>query len=233
MIKLEGISKLYQVGEQIIHALDRVDAELHEGEILGLYGPSGSGKTTFLMMAGLVDLPSSGRILFKGKLVADSETDVSQLSSYRRRHIGFVFQRANLIPFLTAMENIQVAMTVNDVPDSESEDRACALLHALGMEGRMNSYPHQLSGGEQQRVAIARAIANRPVALFADEPTAALDSSRGREVVEMFGNLARRQGISVCVVTHDPRWIALFDKVIEMQDGRIIKQYRPGEKPAA
>jgi putative ABC transport system ATP-binding protein len=226
MMELDGVSKTYYVGSQEVRALEQVHAQLRQGEVLGVFGPSGSGKTTFLMMAGLVDVPTAGRIIFKGNVVASPQTEMRQLRAFRRRNIGFVFQRANLIPFLTAVENVQVAMYVSDWPKVKAEYRAGHLLNSLGLENRKNSYAQQLSGGEQQRVAIARALANRPVMLFADEPTAALDSVKGREVIQLFKLMAKDHGMSVCVVTHDPRWIELFDVVIEMSDGRIVKSYR-------
>jgi putative ABC transport system ATP-binding protein len=227
MLKLEGISKMYRAGSQEVWALNQIHAELNPGEVLGVFGPSGSGKTTFLMMAGLVDLPTAGRIIYDGTVVATPHTELDRLRAFRRRNIGFVFQRANLVPFLTAVENVQVAMYVSDWPDDESERRSRVLLEGLGMADRLGSYAQQLSGGEQQRVAIARALANRPTMLFADEPTAALDSARGREVIQLFQLLARNHGMSVCVVTHDPRWIEHFDTVLEMSDGRIVRLYKP------
>jgi putative ABC transport system ATP-binding protein len=226
MMELEAVSKTYFVGSQEVRALSQASARLRPGEVLGVLGPSGSGKTTFLMMAGLVDVPTSGRVIFNGEVVASPQAELDRLRTFRRQNIGFVFQRANLIPFLSAVDNVKVAMHLNDWPKAQAEQRAIQLLSVLGLDHRRASYPHQLSGGEQQRVAIARALANRPSILFADEPTGALDSTTGREVIKLFQQLAHSEGTSVCVVTHDPRWIELFDCVIEMNDGQIVRQYR-------
>jgi putative ABC transport system ATP-binding protein len=228
MLVLDGVSKIYQAGSQDVVALSNVHAELQPGKMVGVFGPSGSGKTTFLMMAGLVDAPTMGRVIFNGETVATPQVRLNRLRDFRRKNIGFVFQRANLIPFLTAVENVEVALFVNDWPEKSGRTRAERLLDALGLENRRDSFAVQLSGGEQQRVAIARALANNPAMLFADEPTAALDSVRGRDVMTLFRKLAVSQGMAVCVVTHDPRWLELFDSVIEMQDGVISRRYHPG-----
>jgi putative ABC transport system ATP-binding protein len=156
--------------------------------------------------------------------------ELDELRRFRQRHIGFVFQRSNLIPFLTALENVQVAMQLCEMPRKFAAERAWHLLSQLGVEHRANALPQQLSGGEQQRVAIARALANKPALIFADEPTGALDSVYGRQVMALFRELADTHGVAVCVVTHDPRSIDLIDRVIEMSDGTIGREYRRNEK---
>jgi putative ABC transport system ATP-binding protein len=225
ILKVENVGKTYGSNTNTVHALKGVTAELHMGEVLAIFGPSGSGKTTFLMIAGLVDVPSTGRVLFKEQVIATPSTELGNLRTFRRNHIGFVFQRSNLIPFMTAVENVQVAMQLNGVSNRVANDHAWHLLHQLKVDHRGDAMPQQLSGGEQQRVAIARALANRPALLFADEPTGALDSERGREVMALFRELADTDGVAICVVTHDPRAVNLFDRIIEMADGEIGNEY--------
>jgi putative ABC transport system ATP-binding protein len=225
ILLMDNATKIYDAPGSAVRALDSVTAQVRAGQVLAIFGPSGSGKTTFLMIAGLIDVPTQGGVVFHGKTIATPETELNELRAFRRQHIGFVFQRANLIPFLTAVENVQVAMHLNDVPQKEAVPRAWSLLEKLDVGHRGNSLPQQLSGGEQQRVAIARALANKPCLIFADEPTGALDSLRGRQVMELFRELADTERVAVCVVTHDPRSIDLFDRIIEMSDGAIRTEY--------
>ena len=166
--------------------------------------------------------PTQGEIWFLGRKVADPKTRASDLRKLRSCHIGFVFQKANLLPFLTALENVEVANVVAGLGLSVARRRACELLEELGLAHRMDAYPQTLSGGEQQRVALARAIANQPMLLLADEPTAALDSDRRNQVMGLLGNLAHNEGVTVCVVTHDLRTAALFDRIVEISDGEIV-----------
>jgi putative ABC transport system ATP-binding protein len=230
ILLVENAWKSYGEGGTKVHALNGVTVEHRPGEVLGIFGPSGSGKTTFLMIAGLIDVPTSGTVLYRNKVIAAPATDLDQLRKFRRKHIGFVFQRSNLIPFLTALENVQVAMQMCDWPRKLAVDRAWSLLTRLGVHHRADALPQQLSGGEQQRVAIARALGNRPTLIFADEPTGALDSVRGRQVMALFRELADTEGVSVCVVTHDPRSIDLFDRIIEMNDGAIAREHHRMDK---
>lgn len=234
-LSLRAVSKLYGAGERSVVALRNASVEIARGEIFGIIGPSGSGKTTFLMLAGLVESPTEGEIWFNGKKAADPKTRGRDLRRLRSRHIGFVFQKANLLPFLTAAENVQVASVAVGLGGSGARRRACELLAELGLAHRLNSYPQTLSGGEQQRVALARAIANRPTLLLADEPTAALDGERRQQVMGLLSNLARNDGVTVCVVTHDLRATSLFDRVVEICDGEIIgaptTRGESGERP--
>lgn len=230
LVAVRGVSKIYQSGDSQIYALNNVVVEFAAGEVLGILGPSGSGKTTLLMIAGLVERPTLGEVQFLGETVVGPHTELSRLTDLRRRHIGFVFQRANLVPFLNAVENVQIAMQVDGVPAKEAYVRACSLLEELGVGHRFRQMPRQLSGGEQQRVSIARALANRPSIIFADEPTAALDSIRGRQVMALLQKLAREQGVAIAIVTHDARWLEYFDRAIEISDGQIAKQWTPEER---
>jgi putative ABC transport system ATP-binding protein len=162
--------------------------------------------------------------MIREALVLDGGTGHVNLSSFRRRHVGFVFQRSNLIPFLTAVENVQIALELNGVAPSASRRRALGLLDELGVSDRANNLPSMLSGGQQQRVAVARALANRPSIILADEPTAALDSLRGRQVMELFAQVAHERGAGVIVVTHDHRALDVFDTIYEMEDGRMHRR---------
>ncbi|MFG1299278.1 ABC transporter ATP-binding protein [Xanthobacter sp. V3C-3] len=227
VMEVRGASKTYLTGANTVTALADMSLALRAGELTGIVGPSGSGKTTFLMIAGLLEPPSTGHVLFRDTPIADAGTRLNSLRDFRRTHVGFIFQKANLIPFLTALENVQVALEINDVRPRAARAKARELLARFGLDHREDNYPTQLSGGEQQRVSIARALANDPVLLLADEPTAALDGVRGRQVMEAFRKLADEHRVAVCVVTHDPRWSDIFDRIVEMSDGRVVET-RPG-----
>lgn len=205
------------------------DASIHVryGEIVALLGPSGSGKTTFLTAVGLINPPTSGQIFIGGELVLDGAQAHTNLRTFRRRHIGFVLQKSNLIPFLTGLENVQIVLELNGETPRASRRRAMELLDYLGIAERSNNMPSMLSGGEQQRVTVARALANRPSVILADEPTASLDSRLGRQVMELFAQVAHEQGAGVIVVTHDHRALDVFDTIHEMEDGMIRRQPQP------
>jgi putative ABC transport system ATP-binding protein len=192
------------------------------GEVVALLGPSGSGKSTLLTSIGLINPPTSGRISIGGNLIMDGSQPMTNLTAYRLKHLGFIFQKSNLIPFLNAVENVVVAMELNGMGRRKAGQRAMELLDYLGVADRSMNYPSMLSGGQQQRVAVARALANNPGVILADEPTAALDSHRGRQVMELFKKVAHEQGTAVIVVTHDQRALDVFDTIYEMEDG-IVK----------
>ena len=194
---------------------------VRRGEVIALLGPSGAGKSTFLTAVGLINPPTSGQILIGGVLVLDGPIALVNLRSFRRKHIGYVFQKSNLIPFLSARENVQIAMELNGASPRRARRRALELLEELGVADRAENGPSMLSGGEQQRAAIARALANDPSVILADEPTAALDSHRGRQVMELFRGVAHEHGAGVIVVTHDHRTLEVFDTIYEMEDGLI------------
>ncbi len=226
ILSLRRVSRSYASGDSLVTALDAVSLEIHPGEVVGLLGPSGSGKTTLMLVAGLLEPPSRGEVFIRGRLVSHPGADLDSLRDFRRETIGFVFQKANLIPFLSALENVALALEIDAVPTRAARDYAAWLLAGLDLAQRAGNRPAQLSGGEQQRVAVARALANDPALLLADEPTAALDSVRGRQVVTLFRQIADRRRAGVVVVTHDPRILDLFDRTIELRDGRVLSDDR-------
>jgi putative ABC transport system ATP-binding protein len=216
-----GLTKIYGSGNTEVVAMKDVSVTLARGEVVALLGPSGAGKSTFLTAIGLINPPTSGRIVMAGEPVMDGDRALVDLRAYRRQHLGFVFQKANLIPFLNALENVAVAMEINDVSPRAARKRAMELLEYLGVADRASNLPDALSGGQQQRVAVARALANQPSLILADEPTAALDSHRGRQVMELFRKVAHERGSAVMVVTHDQRSLDVFDRTYEMEDGLL------------
>lgn len=223
-IEAEMLTKVYGSGNTEVVAMRNASMQVAKGEVIALLGPSGSGKSTFLTAVGLINPPTSGRIRIGGQLVQEGNTAFTNLRAFRRKHLGFIFQKSNLIPFLTAIENIQIAMQLNGQSAGVSRSRAMELLDYLGVAERAKSYPSMLSGGQQQRVAVARALANHPQVILADEPTAALDGHRGRQVMELFAKVAHEQGAGVIVVTHDHRALDVFDETYEMEDGQLKKQ---------
>lgn len=220
-IEAEGLTKVYGRGNTEVVAMRDVSLTVARGEVVALLGPSGAGKSTLLTAIGLINPPSAGRIRIGGTLVLEGPEARVDLRAFRRKHLGFVFQKANLIPFLTALENVQVALEINDAPAREARRRAMELMDYLGVADRAGNRPAELSGGQQQRVAVARALANEPGLILADEPTAALDSFRGRQVMELFARVAHEKGAAVVVVTHDHRALDVFDRTLEMEDGRL------------
>ncbi len=220
-INTDRLTKIYGSGNTEVVAMRDASMQVRRGEVVALLGPSGSGKSTFLTAVGLINPPTSGRVTIRGQLVLDGDTAHINLRSFRRRHIGFVFQKSNLIPFLTAVENVQIALELNGNSSRAARRQALTLLDSLGVRDRAANFPSMLSGGQQQRVAVARALANRPSVILADEPTAALDSHRGRQVMELFVQVAHEHGAGVIVVTHDQRALDVFDTIYEMEDGRM------------
>ena len=219
VFEAEGITKVYPMGELEVHALRGVDLALNEGELLVLLGPSGSGKSTLLNILGGLDVPTAGRVRYRGNdLTAAGE---SELTRYRRNHVGFVFQFYNLIPSLTAKENVELVTDIAESPMTPEE-----ALEMVGLGDRMDHFPSQLSGGQQQRVAIARAIAKRPDVLLCDEPTGALDISTGVVVLEAIERVGNELGTSVVVITHNAAIAAMADRVVSMADGRIADERR-------
>jgi len=220
-VEASGLTKVYGSGNTEVQALRGVDLSLARGEVMALLGPSGAGKSTLLAIVGLVNEPTAGRITMDGKVVVSEGHFVVDVRTFRRQRMGFVFQKANLIPFLTAAENVRIAMEINDQSPRAARRRAMELLDYLGVADRGDHYPNMLSGGQQQRVAVARALANEPSLILADEPTAALDSVRGRQVMELFRKVAHERQAGVIVVTHDHRSLDVFDRALEMEDGLI------------
>ena len=225
LLRLEGITKTYPMGAVVVQALRGVDFTLFEGELLVLLGPSGSGKSTLLNILGGLDVPSSGRVLFRGEELSDADRE--RLTEYRRAHVGFVFQFYNLIPSLTALENVKLVTDIAPagMPPAEA-------LELVGLHERLHHFPAQLSGGEQQRVAIARAVAKRPSILLCDEPTGALDVETGRLVLEALRSVNRELGAATAIITHNAAIGAMAHRVVSLGDGRVTGE-RTNPRPAA
>jgi len=216
------VEKMYLLGSTPVYALRNVSMAMEKGEFIALMGPSGSGKTTLLNLIGALDKPSKGKIYIDGKdLTTLNESDLTDL---RRETIGFIFQFYNLIPVLSAFENVELPMLIAGKPKKEREKRAMQLLEMVGLGDRVNHKPDELSGGEQQRVTIARALANGPSLVLADEPTGDLDSKTGMEVMHALLDTSKNQGATVIIVTHDPAVANLVQKVFTMRDGAITQQ---------
>jgi putative ABC transport system ATP-binding protein len=222
VIRARGLSKVYREGATELRALQGVELEVRAGELTLLMGPSGSGKTTLLSILGCILRASDGKLEVLGEDV--SALAESELPRIRREAIGFVFQGFNLFPTLTAAENVALALDVRGQRGAVARRRAEELLAEVGLVQKARSFPADLSGGQKQRVAIARALAGDPPILLADEPTAALDSTSGRTVIELLQRLAREHGRAVVLVTHDPRILSFGDRIIHLEDGRIVKE---------
>ncbi len=224
-IEVEKLTKIYGKGETAVTAIADATLQVMPGELVAILGPSGSGKTTLLTCIGLINDPTHGRVILDGVTVADegwlSGLDLKRL---RREKLGFIFQAHNLIPFLTALENVMIALEINHLSRPEAKSRATELLVALNLGHRLNSYPTALSGGEAQRVAIARALANKPKVILADEPTAALDTENGKNVMDLLKKLAVENHSAILVVTHDHRMVEGFDRIFHVSDGRITNE---------
>ncbi len=225
VVETVDLCKVYRMGLTEIHALKNVNLKVYRGEMVAVVGPSGSGKTTLLNLIGTLDKPTSGKIYIDGEdITTKSEKELTLL---RRRKIGFVFQFYNLIPVLTAYENVELPLLISGVPKKEREKRVRRLLEMVGLEDRMNHRPDELSGGEQQRVAIARALVNNPSIILADEPTGDLDTETGLMVVQLMRKLAKEEDSTVIMVTHDPQISEIADRIIYLRDGKIIGEHRP------
>jgi len=221
-IKFENVWKIYKLGTVEVAALRGLSIEIKRGEHLAMMGPSGSGKSTFLHLAGALDRPTRGRVLIEGR--DPSKLNDDELSKLRNRYIGFVFQTFNLIPRLTALENVMLPLVVRGVNGSERRKRAIEALEQVGLGDRINHRPTELSGGEQQRVAIARAIVTRPRIVLADEPTGNLDSASAKEIVKVLSRLNRELGITLVVVTHDPEVASAAERMVKIRDGVIHEE---------
>lgn len=224
VIEVKGLKKIYNTTEVKVNALNGIDLNIEEGEFTAIVGPSGSGKTTFLNMLGGLDMPTSGEIAIGG-------TDIRQLSSseiidFRLKNIGFVFQAYNLIPVLTALENVEFIMQMQGVERKEREQRAKDLLGQVGLGERVNSRPSKLSGGQQQRVAVARALASKPKFVLADEPTANLDSKSTANLLDIMEELNKKENITFVFSTHDQRVVNKARRVVTLEDGKIISDER-------
>ncbi|MEQ9715202.1 MAG: ABC transporter ATP-binding protein [Candidatus Asgardarchaeum sp.] len=219
-VRTEELVKIYRLGKVEIQALRGVSISCIRGEVVAVVGPSGSGKTTLLNLIGTLDKPTSGRVFIDGQEV--TKLPEKELTKLRRKKIGFVFQFFNLIPVLTAFENVELPLLIAGVPKEEREKRARELLELVGLADRMNHKPDELSGGEQQRVAIARALANKPSLLLADEPTGDLDSETGMKVVTLMRDMVKHEHATAIMVTHDMEVAKIADRILKMRDGKIV-----------
>jgi putative ABC transport system ATP-binding protein len=220
MIQAEGLSKVYQMGDNEVRALDGASFTINKGEMVAIMGPSGSGKSTLMSIIGCLDAPTGGKYLLDG--VAVENLDETKLADVRGRKIGFVFQQFNLLARTSALENVMLPLTYAGFSGKEREDRARKALERVGLGERTHHAPNELSGGQQQRVAIARALVNEPAILLADEPTGALDSKTGVEIMELFQSLYKDNGQTVILVTHDSYVARHTNRIIRISDGKIV-----------
>jgi len=221
VIHLEGVKKVFLTDEVETHALAGIDLEIKRGQYISISGPSGCGKSTLLSILGLLDSPSEGSYQLNAKPVQD--LSMSERARVRNREIGFIFQAFNLIGDLTVYENVELPLTYRGMPSSERKKRVQESLEKVGMAHRMKHYPSQLSGGQQQRVAVARALCGQPAILLADEPTGNLDSRNGEAVMDLLREL-HREGATICMVTHDPRYARYAERTIHLFDGKVVDE---------
>jgi putative ABC transport system ATP-binding protein len=219
LIRTRALSRHYQVGQQPVIALERVDLDVGRGEFVALVGPSGSGKSTLLNLLGGLDRPGSGTLHVSNLELAGAGE--AQLVRYRREHVGFVFQSFNLLAMRTAVENVEMPLILSDMKPRARRQRALELLEAVGLDARAHHKPSELSGGEMQRVAVARALANKPMLLLADEPTGNLDSKTGQGILDLLREAVAAQGVTLVLVTHDLHVASAADRIVHMRDGRI------------
>ena len=227
VIRTEALTKTYEMGAELVHALQGVDLEIHKGEYVAIMGPSGSGKSTLMNLIGCLDSPSSGHYWLAGRLVSDLDDD--ELAYIRNREIGFVFQTFNLLPRATALHNVELPLIYNGTPAEERVEKAKLALQRVDLTSRMTHKPNELSGGQRQRVAIARALVNDPSIVLADEPTGNLDSKTGEEIMGLFENL-HRQGNTIILVTHEMDIAQHAHRVIFIRDGKIASDEKVARK---
>lgn len=220
LLTMTGLHKTYRLGGHVVQALRGVELSVQAGEMLALTGPSGSGKSTVLNLAGLIDRPDAGRIVLNGRTVAD--LDEAQATLLRREAIGFVFQSFNLVPVMTAADNVDYPLFIQGVPAKERRQRVREILALVGLEDHADHRPDRLSGGQRQRVAIARALVKRPLLVIADEPTASLDSRTAEQVLDLMRERGRRQGVAFLFASHDARLVERCDRVVTLRDGVIV-----------
>ncbi|MGE0639704.1 MAG: ABC transporter ATP-binding protein [Thermoanaerobaculia bacterium] len=226
IFRTRGLARTYRLGETEIRALDGVDLEIAAGELVILAGPSGSGKSTLLHLLGALDGPDAGSVEFDGTPLG--RLGERERTLLRRRRLGFIFQSFHLVPVLTAAENVEYPLWIDEVPHGERKERALAMLDAVGLATRAGHRPERLSGGERQRVAIARALVHRPLAVLADEPTGNLDSRNAAQIFDLLARLQQERGTTVVVATHDPAIIARGRRRIDLLDGRIVADRATG-----
>ena len=220
IISIKSVSKIYNLGETVVKALDNVSLSIYDNDYISIMGPSGSGKSTLMNIIGCLDVPTKGKYKFKNELI--SEMDDNQLANIRNEKIGFVFQTFNLLPKLNAMQNVEVPLIYSSLGRKERLDRAEEALHIVGLQDRMTHKPNELSGGQRQRVAIARALVNKPSIILADEPTGNLDSKSGNEILKFFSKL-HKDGNTIIMVTHEETVAKLSKRRIDIFDGKIVR----------
>jgi putative ABC transport system ATP-binding protein len=220
IIELDDVWKIYWMGKVEVPAVCGLNLKIYPKEFVAIMGPSGSGKSTTMNMVGCLDIPSKGRIFLNGKNI--SELHESDLAQIRGKTIGFVFQQFNLMPSLTALENVMLPMMFQGIPSADREQRARNLLSLVGLADRMDHHPTELSGGQQQRVAIARSLANDPDVILADEPTGNLDSKTGNEIVDMLKRLNKDEGKTIIMVTHEADIAQKAERIVQLRDGKIV-----------
>jgi putative ABC transport system ATP-binding protein len=224
MIKVEKVSRNYKTGESIVRALKQVSLEIQDGEFLSIAGPSGSGKTTLLNLIGCIDAIDDGEISINGQKV--STMNKEEKTTFRRQNLGFIFQTYNLIPVLSAYENVSFVLSLLDVPEAEVKQRTYEILKDVGLEGMENRRPSRLSGGQQQRIAIARALVKRPQIILADEPTANLDSKTGEEILKLMKRMNEKFGTTFIFSTHDKMVMEYARRLVQLHDGSIVSDER-------
>ena len=220
IISIQSVSKIYNLGETVVKALDNVSLSIYDNDYISIMGPSGSGKSTLMNIIGCLDVPSKGKYKFKNELI--SKMDDNQLANIRNEKIGFVFQTFNLLPKLNAMQNVEVPLIYSSLGRKERLERAEEALHIVGLQDRMTHKPNELSGGQRQRVAIARALVNKPSIILADEPTGNLDSKSGNEILKFFSKL-HKDGNTIIMVTHEESVAKLSKRRIDIFDGKIAR----------
>ena len=219
LISVHGVKKRYQLGDETVWALNGVSLDIFRGEFLSIMGPSGSGKSTLFNQIGALDVPTEGSVVFDGESVFDLSE--SQQAWFRCNRIGYIFQTFNLVPVMSALQNVTLPMVFRGTDASEAEERGVEILEKVGLEHRLDHKPFELSGGQQQRVAIARALANSPDVILADEPTGNLDNKTGLEIVNLLHQLNTEEGVTVICSTHDPKMLATSDRVFWILNGEI------------
>ncbi|MEW6715546.1 MAG: ABC transporter ATP-binding protein [Nitrospirota bacterium] len=228
VIEIQQVSKVYETNGDAVHAVNKLSLSIRKGEFTAIAGPSGSGKTTLLNIMSGLDTPTSGNVMLSGRLISGLKG--SELSDFRRDHIGFIFQSYNLIPVLTVKENIEYIMLLQDVSDKERRERVADILSKVGLSGMEERLPNQLSGGQQQRVAIARAMVSRPDIILADEPTANLDSHTASTLLDIMRNLNEKSGMTFVFSTHDSMIMEKAKRLVLLKDGMVDKDEVRGER---
>ena len=219
IVKTEGVTKVYKLGNQDVYALRGIDLEIQTGEYVSIMGPSGSGKTTLFNMVGGLDKPSDGKVYIDGVDVAD--LDARQLAWLRCRKIGYIFQTFNIIPVMTALENVTLPMVFAGMPAEDARRKGAGLLEKVGLGDRLGHKPYELSGGQQQRVAIARSMANDPTVILADEPTGNLDLKTGKDIIDLLKRMNTASNVTIITATHDMKMLSASDRIVWIRDGRV------------